>query len=343
MKAAVLHRPRDLRIDQIHEPSMGPRDVRVRVRSVGICGSDVHYWRTGRIGEHVVEKPMVLGHEASGVVEEVGAQVTSLRPGDRVALEPGVPCRRCEWCKTGRYNLCPDVVFMATPPVDGALCEHVVSPEDFAFRIPDHVSFEAAALAEPLSVGIHACRRAGVSLGRSVFIAGAGPIGIASLMAAKAFGATRILISDVREARLAMARELGATAAVNPKEVETAAALAELTEGRGVDVAIECAGAEAALADCLGAAVRGGTVVVVGLGDQERYAVPMLDLAFKELDLKGIFRYVHTYPAALEAIASGAIDVEAMITHRFPFDDLLTGFSYAEEGTDGAVKVMVEL
>lgn len=343
MKAAVLHKERDLRIQDVPEPKMGPDDVRVKVKSVGVCGSDVHYWRTGHIGDFIVKEPMILGHEASGVVEKVGANVTNLQEGDRVALEPGIPCRRCEWCKTGRYNLCPDVQFMATPPVDGALSEYVVTPADFAYELPSHVSHEAAALVEPLSVGIHACRRAGLELGQSVFIAGAGPIGIASLMAAKSFGASEIFISDVQPFRLDIAARLGATRTIRAREQDAKEVIDDATNGRGVDVAIECAGAQGALIDCLRTARRGGQIVVVGLGEQSTYELPMIDLAVKELDIKGIFRYVYTYPAALNAIASGQIDVEQMITHHFPFDDLLTGFEYAEHATDGAMKVMIDL
>lgn len=342
MKAAVLHKARDLRLEDVPTPTYGPDDVLVKVKSVGICGSDVHYWRTGRIGDFVVQEPMILGHEVAGVVAEVGANVTDLEPGDRVALEPGIPCRRCEACKTGRYNLCPYVRFFATPPIDGALSDYAVSPADFAYKIPDSLSLEAAALIEPLSVGIHACRRGNLSAGQSVFIAGAGPIGLTSLMAAKAFGATEIFISDVRPHRLEIAKKLGATQAFDARD-DTEALIQEATGGRGVDLAIECAGAELALVSCLKAAKRGGTIVVVGLGDNSDYTLPMVELAVKELDIKGIFRYVYTYPAAINLLASGAVDVEAMITHHFPMTELLKGFEYAEKGTDDAVKVMIDV
>ncbi|ADI15993.1 NAD(P)-dependent alcohol dehydrogenase [Truepera radiovictrix] len=342
MRAAVLHRARDLRLEEVPTPAYGSDDVLVRIKSVGICGSDVHYWRTGHIGDFVVKAPMILGHEVAGVVAAVGANVSALKVGDRVALEPGVPCRRCEWCKTGRYNLCPDVRFFATPPVDGALAEYAVSPADFAYKLPDALSLDAAALIEPLSVGIHACRRGGLTAGQSVFIAGAGPIGLTSLVAARAAGATEVVISDVRPHRLEVARKMGASHTFDARE-DALAHVMEVTSGRGVDLAIECAGAEAALVSCLKAAKRGGTVVVVGLGDAADYTLPMVELAVKELDVKGIFRYVYTYPAAINLLASGRADVEAMITHRFPLDDLLTAFAYAEEGTDGAVKVMVEV
>lgn len=342
MKAAVLHKARDLRLEEVPTPAYGPDDVLVRVKSVGICGSDVHYWRTGAIGDFVVEAPMILGHEVAGVVAEVGENATSLQVGDRVALEPGVPCRRCEFCKTGRYNLCPEMRFFATPPIDGALSEYAVSPADFAHKIPDTLSLDAAALIEPLSVGIHACRRGNLMAGQSVFIAGAGPIGLTSLAAAKASGATEIFISDVRPHRLEIAKKMGATHTFDAKE-DAEGVIMAATRGRGVDLALECAGAEAAFVSCLKSAKRGGAVVVVGLGDKVTYQVPMVELAVKELDVKGIFRYVYTYPAAINLLASGAVDVEAMITHHFPLDEMLNAFEHAEKGTDGAVKVMLEL
>ena len=343
MRAAVLHGARDLRLEDVPTPEIGPDDVKVAIRSVGVCGSDVHYLRTGRIGDFVVEAPMILGHEVAGVVAEVGENVTSLQVGDRVALEPGVPCRHCEWCKTGRYNLCPDVVFFATPPVDGALAEYAVSPADFAYKIPAEITLDAAALIEPLSVGIHACRRGDLRAGQSVFIAGAGPIGLTSLAAAKAAGANPIIISDVRDARLEIAEAMGATATINASQEDAREVVQAQTNGRGVDLAIECAGAEVALNDCLNAAARGGTVVVVGLGDASTYSVPIVELASKELDLKGIFRYVYTYRAAINLLSSGQVDLKPMITHHFPFAETLKGFEYAEEGTDGAVKVMIEV
>lgn len=342
MKAVVLHKARDLRLEDVPIPKYGPDDVLVKIKSVGICGSDVHYWRTGAIGDFVVEAPMILGHEVAGVVAEVGANVKTLQVGDRVALEPGVPCRRCEACKTGRYNLCPEVRFFATPPVDGALSDFAVSPADFAYKIPDSLSLDAAALIEPLSVGIHACRRGNLNAGESVFIAGAGPIGLTSLAVAKAFGATEIFITDVKPHRLEIAKKMGATHAFDACE-DAEAIVKEATNGRGVDLALECAGAEPALVSCLKTAKSGGTIVVVGLGDNSNYTLPLVKLAVKELDLKGIFRYAYTYPAAINLLASGAVDVEAMITHHFPLDDMLSAFEHAEKGTGGAVKVMIDV
>lgn len=343
MKAAVLYGPRDLRLEDVAPPEMGPDDVLISVRSVGICGSDVHYLQSGRIGDFVVREPMILGHETAGVVVDVGANVKGLRVGDRVAVEPGIPCRTCEPCKTGRYNLCPDVRFLATPPVDGSLCELIVSPADFAYKVPDHVTLDEAALIEPLSVGLHACRRGGVTAGSTVLITGAGPIGLTCVMTALAFGATRVFVTDLQEHRLRKAEELGATAALVVGKDDVREAVLELTEGRGVDVAIECSGAERALHTCVQAAKPGGRVVLVGLGADDLVTVPMVHVATKELDLVGIFRYVYTYPAAIELVSTGRIDMKKLITHRFSLDEVHKGFEYAEKGIDGAIKVMIEV
>lgn len=344
MRAAVLYGPRDLRIVDVPKPEkIGPHEVLVKVGAVGICGSDVHYFKTGRIGDFVVREPMILGHETSGTVVAAGAAVESLRPGDRVALEPGVPCRRCEHCKTGRYNLCPDVRFFATPPVDGSLCDYVVVPADFAYAIPETISLDAAALIEPVSVAIHACRRGAVGAGQSVFVAGAGPIGLVTLMVARAFGATRVFVSDVQPHRLQKAEELGATAVFHAKEADVMKEVLAATRGRGVDVAIECAGAQSAFRSCLDVTRRGGVVVLVGLGEEETYRVPMVQLTSKEIDIRGIFRYVYTYPLAIEVMSAGRLDVTSIITHRFRLDDVHEAVRYAETGADGAIKVMVEM
>ena len=213
-RAAVLVKPGEIVIEERPMPEPGPREVLVEVAAVGVCGSDVHYFQHGRVGSHVVRAPLVLGHESAGRVAAVGSSVTAHAVGDRVALEPGVPCGRCRECRSGRYNLCPDVVFFATPPVDGAFAEFVTIDEDFAFALPDELSDEAGALMEPLSVGIWACRKAGVSAGDRVLVTGAGPIGLLAMQVARAFGATRVEISDVNEGRLELAERTGATRAI---------------------------------------------------------------------------------------------------------------------------------
>jgi len=199
---AILYKTGDIRLEQTDIPEPGNDQVMLKMDSVGICGSDVHYWTHGAIGDFVVKAPMVLGHEAAGIVEKCGKNVKHLQVGDRVAIEPGVPCRLCDYCKQGRYNLCLEMKFCATPPYHGNLCRYYAQDADFCFKLPDNVSLEEGALMEPLSVGVHACRRAGVSLGKSVLICGAGPIGLVNLLTAKAMGADEVVITDISEHRL---------------------------------------------------------------------------------------------------------------------------------------------
>jgi len=229
-RAAVLIRPRKIAIEERPVPTPGPREVLVAVTSVGVCGSDVHWYEHGRIGDLVVRAPLVLGHESAGRVEAVGAEVTKHAVDDRVCLEPGVPCGRCRECRTGRYNLCADVSFFATPPVDGAFADYVTIHEDFAFALPDGMSDDMGALMEPLSVGIWACRKAGVTAGDRVLVTGAGPIGLLAMQVAKAFGATDVAISDVNELRLSVAERMGASRVLHPAS----------DDAGEVDAVIEC-------------------------------------------------------------------------------------------------------
>jgi L-iditol 2-dehydrogenase len=342
MQAFVLYQPRDLRAERRPVPSIAADQVLVRVRAVGVCGSDVHYWYSGRIGPVAVESPMILGHECAGEVVELGANVSHLHVGDRVALEPGVPCGQCEFCRAGRYNLCPEVVFFATPPVDGAFCEYVAHRAAFAYRLPEEVSYEEGAMCEPLSVGIHAVRRAGIGLGDSVLITGAGPIGLVTLMAARAAGATMTIVTDLQPGRLQLARELGATVSVDIRSHDAQAIVRDLTAARGVDATIECTGASRAMLTGITSVKRGGTAVWVGTAD-DAYTIPAVDVIRRALTVRGIFRYRHTYPPAIDLIATGQAEVARLITHRFPLDRLQEAMETAHTGRDGAVKVIVEI
>jgi len=276
-----------------------------------VCGSDVHYYERGRIGSFVVRAPLILGHEAAGVVAAVGQAVTRHAIGDRVTVEPGVPCGRCRECRGGRYNLCKEVVFLATPPVDGAFTNFIAVHEDFVFALPDELTDEAGALMEPLSVGIGACRKAGVTGGDRVLITGAGPIGLLAMQVARAFGATRVEVADVNEHRLGLARRLGATRGLIPGQDEPAEA----------DVFIECSGHPTALKAGILALRPAGTAVVVGMGPDGAAELPMERIQSRELWLTGTFRYANTYPTAIALAAAGLVDLDAIVTGHYGLEE----------------------
>jgi len=339
-KAAAMFAPNDVRIEQVPKVPLGENQVRVAVKACGICTSDLHYYLHGRIGDFVVTKPLILGHECAGEVVEVGPQVKGLKVGDRVAVEPGVPCGKCTYCRQGRYNLCPEVVFFATPPVDGAFRETVVVPEDFAFPIPDGMSYEEAAMLEPLSVAIWSVRRAAVQPGASVAVIGAGTIGCLTVQMAKVAGATTIIATDIEPFRLALAEKLGATHIVNAREENVPQRIAQIT-GAGVDVAFETCGSLATLKDTLNVVKPGGTAVLVGLPPEPEVPIPITAACSKEIDIKGIFRYAHTWPTAI-ALASGKrVDLNAMVTHRFPFEQIKDALDFAVTAKSEAMKVMI--
>lgn len=331
MRVAVLKEPGRLEVEERPRPEPGPDEVLVAVGEVGICGSDLHYYEHGRIGDYVVERPLVLGHESAGEVVAVGERVSHLESGDRVALEPGVPCRQCEHCKRGEYNLCPDVTFMATPPDDGALAEYVAWPADFAHPLPDEVSIREGALCEPLSVGIHAVRRGEVGVGDTVLVTGAGPIGLLVAEAARAAGATRIIVSDEVDAKLARAAERGADVTIDARESDLATAVADHTNGMGVNVVVEASGAESAIAGSLDAVRRGGTVVLVGLADEADVSLDVLTLVDDELDVRGSFRYRNAYPAAIDLLAGGDVDVGGLIDFEAGLADVDAAFERARD------------
>ncbi|MFB9569443.1 NAD(P)-dependent alcohol dehydrogenase [Saccharopolyspora hordei] len=310
MRASVLRDVRDIGLEERPVPRPGPREVLVQVTSVGTCGSDTHYYEHGRIGPFVVEQPLVLGHEAGGVVVECGPEATRHAPGQRVAIEPGVPCSVCAQCRAGRYNLCPDMRFYATPPVDGAFCEYVVVHEEFAYAVPEAISDDAAGLLEPLSVGIWASRKGRVAPGSRVLVTGAGPIGLVATQAARAFGATEVVVTDVNPHRLALAEELGATGTIDVRSGSPA------ESGYEPEVLLECSGVPRAAADGVRALGRAGRAVLVGMGGDE-LPLPVSHLQNFEIELTGTFRYANTWPTAIALASSGAVDLDRLVTHRF--------------------------
>ena len=344
MTAAVLHGIGDLRIEQRPVPELGaPDHVLARIRAVGVCGSDVHFFTEGKIGPYVVERPLVLGHESCGEVVAVGSAVSIHRVGDRVALEPGVPCRACRYCKEGRYNLCAAVGFMATPPYDGAYCEYVSWPADFAHLLPPGVDFEQGAMVEPLAVAVQAAKRAGVRLGQSAAVLGAGPIGLLTMQVVRAAGCYPVVVTDVVESRLALAAKLGATATVNAGQGDAVAAIREAAGGDGPDHCFETAGTVGTVRQAMQAVRLGGVVTLVGMIAQDEFPVAVMDVICREYDLRGVFRYCNAYPPALALLASRAVQVTPLITHRFPLERAREALELARDRKDVAVKVMVQV
>lgn len=331
-RVSVLDPEGGIRIEERATPPPAAGQVLVQVGSVGICGSDVHYYLHGRIGDHVVRAPMVLGHEAGGRIVAVGDGVPPSRMGSRVALEPGVPCGECGQCRADRYNLCPDVRFFATPPIDGAFAEYLVTDSAFAYDVPDSVSDDAAGLLEPLSVGIWACRKAGVGRGSTVLVSGAGPIGLLVVQVARTLGAAEIVVSDIAPDRLALAQRYGATRVVDARTATAA------DVGLEFDCLIECSGAESALHQGLPAMAPAGTVVMVGMGT-DTLALPVPLVQSRELVITGTFRYANTYPSAIELAASGAVELDGLVTARYGLAEVAHALEHSSD--EGMIKTII--
>lgn len=330
MDAAVLTAPHSLTIESVEVPGLDPDQVLVRVAAVGVCGSDVHYYEHGRIGPYVVDRPLILGHELSGRIEAVGSGVDAARVGERVSIEPQRACRVCEQCKAGRYNLCPHMEFFATPPIDGAFAEFVVIQSDYAFAIPDNVSDEAAALIEPLSVGIWSCQRAQVGPGSRVLIAGAGPIGVILAQTARAFGAVEVIVTDIDGGRRESALRFGATRVIDP--------LTESVDGLDVDAFIDATGAPSAVRSGIRAVRPAGRVILVGLGADD-VEIPVSYLQNREIWLSGVFRYANTWPLAIQLVSSGQVDLDSLVTARFGLADAERALTIGRE--PGQLKAVV--
>ncbi|OMO97941.1 Alcohol dehydrogenase superfamily, zinc-type [Corchorus olitorius] len=345
--AAWLLGIKTLQILPYNLPPLGPHDVKVRIKALGICGSDVHHFKTMRCANFIVKKPMVIGHECAGIIEEVGSEVKSLAVGDRVALEPGISCQRCNLCREGRYNLCPEMKFFGSPPTNGSLANKVVHPANLCFKLPDNVSLEEGAMCEPLSVGVHACRRAGVGPETNVLIMGGGPIGLVTLLAARAFGAPRIVIVDVDDCRLSIAKSLGADEIVqvstNIQDVGEEVMKIQNAMGSLIDVSFDCVGFNKTMSTALSATAAGGKVCLIGLAQSEMN-IPLTPAAAREVDVIGIFRYRNTWPLCIEFLRTGKIDVKPLITHRFGFSqkDIEAAFQ-TSAGGGNAIKVMFNL
>ncbi|WP_407311475.1 NAD(P)-dependent alcohol dehydrogenase [Desulfosporosinus sp. SB140] len=342
-RAAHMTGLNKLEIREIEVPVPKEKQVLVKLEYVGICGSDVHYLEHGKIGDFVVNGDFILGHECAGTIAAVGSGVERLKVGDRVALEPGCTCGQCEFCKTGRYNLCPDVEFLATPPYHGCLMNYIAFPETMAFKLPEMISTKEGALVEPLAVGMHAAKQGNVKLGDSVVILGSGTIGLVTLLACKAFGATDITVVDVIPKRLEYAKKLGATTVLNATEVDVIAEIDKLTNQKGVDIVIETAGAAKTISQTPYLVKNGGCIVLVGMAPQDIIEYNFAKIMAKEAEIKSVFRYRNIYPQAINAIAKGLIDISGIITHEFAFDDVAKAFDFVIHHKQDVVKAVIKI
>ena len=315
-------------------PRPGPGEALVKIAANGICGSDIHFYHEGRLGNFVVTKPYVPGHEACGVVAEVGQGVASLSPDDRVVIEPGIPCGRCGVCRGGRYNLCPEVVFLSAPPVNGTFCDYLVIRAESLHAMPEGMSFEQGALVEPAAVAVHAVNRAGIHGGDSAVVLGCGPIGLLTLQAFKAAGGSHVACVDKLRPRLDKALDLGADVATAPDSDDQALV------GRA-DVVFETAGSVAATRMAIGCARPGGVVVQVGWPEENGVPLNIANFLEKELSYFAVHRYANAFPAAISWLAAGRISTAGIVTHRFPLAEVAEAFRFTLQNREDAIKTMV--
>jgi len=343
MRALVLERKRVLSLRDIDLPdALGPDDVRIKLNTVGVCGSDVHYYTHGGIGSYIVKSPMVLGHEASGTVTEVGASVRSLHVGDRVCMEPGVPNFRSKATRLGVYNVDPDVTFWATPPVHGCLTGSVVHPAAFTFRLPDHVTYGEGAMVEPFAVGMQAATRARIKPGDVAVVLGAGPIGIMVALAALAGGCSKVLVSDVHQPKLDIAGRYSGLIPINITKRDLAEAVKAETADWGADIVFDASGAAKAIEGAVGLACPAGAIVLVGIPvDPVNFDIP--GAIGKELRIETIFRYANMYERALNLIGSAKVDLKPLISSTFDFEQSIEAFERAAEGRPADVKLQIDM
>lgn len=344
MKALLLRKTRDLAIEDINVyQTMGDNDVRIHITNVGICGSDIHYYLRGGIGEYIVKEPMILGHEASGVVTSVGSGVADLKAGDRVCMEPGIPTANSRESREGFYNLDPDLTFWATPPVHGCLCEEVVHPASLTFKLPDNVSQAEGAMVEPLAIGMQAATRAQIKPGDTALVLGCGTIGIVTALSALAGGCSKVFISDIKSSKLKITDHYENIFPIDLNTESIEEVLQTATSGRGADVVFETTGSSAVFNTVHTFAAPRGTIVLIGIPASGKAEISITGCQAKELRLETIFRYAHMYQRSVDLIASGSIDVKPLISKIYPFSKSIEAFKAASDPAAQFVKVQIEM
>jgi len=332
---------RKMKMDVVDMPKCGSNEVIIKMEYCGVCGSDVHNYQHGEPNFPDMY-PFILGHECAGTITQTGESVTNLKPGDKVAVEPGITCGKCEWCKSGKYNLCPSVKFLSAPMYQGALRSYIAHPADLCFKLPDHVSTMEGALIEPLAVGLNAAVKSGIRVGETAVVLGAGCIGLVTLLSLKAMGISDVTVVDLHTIRLKKAKELGATRVINASEVNVIEEIKKLTSGRGMDFVFETAGSKVTASQTVYLAKRGGTVMMIGnvVGETPLNFQLMVD---KEVRIESTFRYRNIYPVAIALLSSGGIDIKSIITKVYNFEDVQEAFEDCINNAQSIVKAVIKI
>ena len=338
MRAAYFIEPGRVEIRETKKPVPGPGEVLVQVKAVGICGSDMTVFRYGGIGTNKATRPLIMGHEGTGVISELGPSVDRWQVGDRVVMEAGIPCRRCEFCKEGHYHLCLDVAFAGIPPTDGFMTEYVTMPEDFVFSLPEELDFAVGTVIEPLSIGLMAARESDIQVGHSVAIFGSGPVGLTTLLAARARGATRVFVVDLIPQRLEVALQLGADEVIDARHTDPVSRILNATGGKGVDRSMETAGSPHTTVMAVKAVKRGGTVGLVGIVHQPEVGIDVVRIIRSGIRVQGVFRYANIYPVAVDLVRAGRVNLDPFVTHTFPLEEIQEALEFVESNKDQVIK-----
>ncbi|KAF2810773.1 putative alcohol dehydrogenase [Mytilinidion resinicola] len=342
-RAFVLRAIKDGAIEERPIPKLRDAwDVRIHIGQTGICGSDVHYWQRGRIGDFILKSSIILGHESAGTVVEVGSAVKNLKIGDRVAIEPGVPCRHCDYCRSSSYNLCPDTVFAATPPHDGTLSKYYIVATDYCVPLPDHMDLEQGAMVEPVAVAVQITKVGKVRANQTIVVFGCGPIGVLCQAVSKSYSAKKVIGVDISKSRLEFAKTFGADGAFLPPAKPADMIKDEFKLEEGPDVVIEATGAESCIQTGINLAKKGGMYVQAGMG-KENVTIPITTACIRDLTIRGSIRYTTgCYPTAVDLVASGKIEVKRFITDRFKFEEVEQAFELVRQGKESMIKVIIK-
>lgn len=342
MKAVRWYAPRDMRLEEAPVPVPRPHEALVRIESCGVCGSDMHYYLDGHIGAQVLTRPTVLGHEYAGIVEAVGSAADPALVGKRVAVEPGIPCGQCEWCRTGRYNVCGNMFFPGGPGCDGAFAEYIAVHAAYCFPVPPDMPAPIAAMIEPLAVALHTVELAELKVGESAAVIGLGPIGLLTALCLKLAGAGEVYGADLLPYRVEAARKFGVDHATNAASTGTVEAIWEATRKRGVDVAFDCTNRGEGISVACKVTRPAGRCVLTGISGNEEDLVPVSTARRRELAFKWCRRFKNNFPAAIQLIASGRMDVAPLITHSFPLAETNRAFEIVSSYSDNVLKASID-